>query len=400
MSNLTITNIGELVTNDPTVNDGPLGIINNAAIVVSDGVITWVGSASEVKSHAISDPVDLKGAAVFPGFVDSHTHLVFDGERSAEFAARMSGETYAAGGIKTTVAATRTASDEKLRNNIRHLQHEMTACGITSNEIKSGYGLDVATEERSVRIAKEFTEDVTFLGAHVVAPEFSDDPEGYVDLVVGEMLVACAPHAKWIDVFCDRGAFTVAQTRRILEAGIAAGLQPRIHAHQLENTHAIEMAIELDCASVDHVTHLTDEDIAVLAHSQTVATLVPGAEFSTRSSYPRGRDLIDAGASIALSTDCNPGSSYTTNMPLMIALAVREMKLTPAEALHAATFGGAKALRRTDVGAITVGAKADIVALDAPSYIHLAYRPGVPLVNHVWRAGKTVFEIDKRRNHG
>jgi imidazolonepropionase len=400
MSNLTITNIGELVTNDPEINDGQLGIINNAAIVISDGLVTWVGSASDVKSHANSEPVDLRGAAVFPGFVDSHTHLVFDGERSTEFAARMSGETYAAGGIKTTVAATRTASDEKLRNNIRHLQHEMTACGITSNEIKSGYGLDVATEERSVRIAKEFTDDVTFLGAHVVAPEFADRADEYVDLVVGEMLTACAPHSKWIDVFCDRGAFTVAQTRRILEAGIAEGLQPRIHAHQLENTHAIEMAIELDCASVDHVTHLSDEDIAVLAHSQTVATLVPGAEFSTRSNYPRGRDLIDAGAKVALSTDCNPGSSYTTNMPLMIALAVREMKLTPAEALYAATYGGAQALRRNDVGRLTVGAKADIVAIDAPSYIHLAYRPGVPLVNHVWRAGKTVFEVDKRRNHG
>lgn len=400
MSNLAITNIGELVTNDPAVNNGQLGIINNAAVVVADGVITWVGSATDVKAHAISDPVDLRGSAVFPGFVDSHTHLVFDGERSAEFAARMSGEPYAAGGIRTTVAATRTASDEKLRNNIRHLQHEMTACGITSNEIKSGYGLDVATEERSVRIAKEFTSDVTFLGAHVVGPEFSEDPEGYVDLVIGDMLDACAPHAKWIDVFCDRGAFTVEQTRRILSAGVAKGLQPRIHAHQLENTNAIGMALELDCASVDHVTHLSDSDIALLAGSNTVATLVPGAEFSTRSTYPRGRDLIDAGAKVALSTDCNPGSSYTTNMPLMIALAVREMRLTPAEALYAATFGGAQALRRSDVGAITVGAKADMVALDAPSYIHLAYRPGVPLVNHVWRSGKTVFEVDKRRNHG
>ena len=400
MSNLAITNIGELVTNDPAVNNGKLGIVENGAVVIADGIVTWIGSATDVKSHAISEPVDLKGAAVFPGFVDSHTHMVFDGERSAEFAARMSGEKYAAGGIRTTVAATRSANDEKLRNNIRHLQHEMTACGITSNEIKSGYGLDVATEERSVRIAKEFTDDVTFLGAHVVAPEFSDNPGEYVDLVVGEMLDACAPHAKWIDVFCDRGAFTVEQTRQILTAGIAKGLQPRIHAHQLENTNAIPMAIELECASVDHVTHLSDEDINLLANSQTVATLVPGAEFSTRSSYPRGRDLIDAGASVALSTDCNPGSSYTTNMPLMIALAVREMRLTPAEALYAATFGGAQALRRNDVGALTVGARADLVAIDAPSYIHLAYRPGVPLVNHVWRAGKTVFEVDKRRNHG
>jgi imidazolonepropionase len=400
MKNLAITNICELVTNDPDINNGQLGIIENAGIVIVDGVVSWVGPASELSGQANSDPVDLHGAAVIPGFVDSHSHLVFAGERSAEFAARMSGQPYVAGGIKTTVAATRSANDELLRNNVRHLLHEMTACGITTNEIKSGYGLDTATEERSVRIAKEFTDDVTFLGAHVVAPEFTDDPEGYVDLVVGEMLDACAPHSKWIDVFCDRGAFTVAQTKRILQAGIAKGLMPRIHAHQLENTGAIKMAVELECASVDHCTHLTDEDINLLSGSNTVATLVPGAEFSTRSAYPRGRDLIDSGAKVALSTDCNPGSSYTTNMPLMIALAVREMRLTPAEALYAATYGGAQALRRDDVGQIKVGAKADIVALNAPSYVHLAYRPGVPLVDHVWRSGKTVFEVDKRRNHG
>jgi imidazolonepropionase len=400
MKNLAITNIGELVTNDPDINNGQLGIIENAGIVIADGIVTWVGSASELKAQANSEPVDLHGSAVIPGFVDSHTHLVFAGERSAEFASRMSGQPYAAGGIKSTVTATRAATDDVLRNNVRRLQHEMTACGITSFEIKSGYGLDVVTEERSLKIAREFTDDVTFLGAHVVAPEFADTPNDYVDLVVGEMLDACAPHAKWIDVFCDRGAFTVEQTRRILNAGIAKGLLPRIHAHQLEHTNAIGMAIELGCASVDHVTHLTDEDIASLASSHTVATLVPGAEFSTRSTYPRGRDLIDAGAKVALSTDCNPGSSYTTNMPLMIALAVREMHLTPAEALYAATVGGALALRRKDVGQITVGARADIVALNAPSYVHLSYRPGVPMVSHVWREGKTVFEVDKRRNHG
>lgn len=400
MKNLAITNIGELVTNDPDINNGQLGIIENAGIVIADGIVTWVGSASELKAQANSEPVDLHGSAVIPGFVDSHTHLVFAGERSAEFASRMSGQPYAAGGIKSTVTATRAATDDVLRNNVRRLQHEMTACGITSFEIKSGYGLDVITEERSLKIAKEFTDDVTFLGAHVVAPEFADTPNDYVDLVAGEMLDACAPHAKWIDVFCDRGAFTVEQTRRILNAGIAKGLLPRIHAHQLEHTNAIGMAIELGCASVDHVTHLTDEDIASLASSHTVATLVPGAEFSTRSTYPRGRDLIDAGAKVALSTDCNPGSSYTTNMPLMIALAVREMHLTPAEALYAATVGGAMALRRNDVGQITVGARADIVALNAPSYVHLSYRPGVPMVSHVWREGKTVFEVDKRRNHG
>ena len=265
MKNLALTNIGELVTNDPEINNGQLGIIENAGVVIADGLVTWVGPASELKSQANSDPVNLHGSSVFPGFVDSHSHLVFAGERSAEFAARMSGQPYVAGGIKTTVAATRAANDESLRNNVRQLLHEMTACGITTNEIKSGYGLDTATEERSVRIAKEFTEDVTFLGAHVVAPEFADDTEGYVDLVIGQMLDACAPHSKWIDVFCDRGAFTVAQTKKILQAGIAKGLKPRIHAHQLENTGAIKMAVEFDCASVDHCTHLTDEEINLLA---------------------------------------------------------------------------------------------------------------------------------------
>lgn len=400
MSSLAITNIGELVTNDPDVNNGKLGIINNAAIVVTDGLVRWVGLASEVKSQASSKVIDLNGRALIPGFVDSHTHLVFDGERSAEFAARMSGQPYAAGGIKTTVAATRNASAEKLRNNVRHLIEEMLECGITTFETKSGYGLDVETEERSLRIANEFTSEVTFLGAHLVPSEYSDRTDEYVDLVVGEMLDACAPHAKWIDVFCDRGAFNVKQTQRILTAGIAKGLLPRVHAHQLENTGAIAMAIDLDCASIDHCTYLTDDDINLLAKSNTVATLVPGAEFSTRSTYPRGTDLLDAGVKVALATDCNPGSSFTTNMPLMIALAVREMRMTPAQALHAATFGGAQALRRTDVGALKVGSRADLVALNAPSHIHLAYRPGVPLVTHVWQGGNTTFKASKRRNHG
>ena len=400
MNSLAITNIGELVTNDPDVNDDLLGIIKDAAIVVTDGLVSWIGSSSDVSSHANSTIVDLHGNALFPGFVDSHAHLVFDGERSAEFAARMSGQAYTAGGIKTTVAATRIASDEQLRNNVRHLKGEMLKCGITTFETKSGYGLDIATEERSLRIAREFTPEVTFLGAHVVPVEFSDRTDEYVDLVVGEMLDACAPHAKWIDVFCDRGAFTVKQSEKILAAGIAKGLLPRIHAHQLENTGAIEMATELDCASIDHCTHLTDDDIDLLARSNTVATLVPGAEFSTRSPYARGLELIEAGAKVAIATDCNPGSSFTTNMPLMIALAVREMRMTPAQALHAATVGGAQALRRTDVGQLKIGMRADMVALDAPSYIHMAYRPGVPLVTNVWQAGKNVVKASKRRNHG
>lgn len=391
MTNLTLTNIGELVTNDSRFGDDQLGILHDAAVVVENGIVTWVGQASDLDSTTTSPPIDMHGRSVIPGFVDSHAHLIFAGDRSQEFAARMAGQKYAAGGIKTTVAATRGASNDDLRANVRKLTGEMAEAGITTFEIKSGYGLDVETEERSLLIAREFTDEVTYLGAHVVPAEFADRADEYTELVSTTMLEACAPHAKWIDVFCDRGAFTLEQTRTIMNAGIAAGLLPRLHAHQLEATGAVSLAIELDCASADHVTHLSDDDVTALAASNTVATLLPGAEFSTRSPYPRARDLIDAGAKVALATDCNPGSSFTSNMPFCIAVAVRDMHMTPAEALYASTVGGAQALRRNDVGALTIGARADLVALNAPSYIHLAYRPGVPLISHTWQAGKTIY---------
>jgi len=391
MSNsFTLTNISQLVTNNSAIGDGDLGVITNAAITVTDGIVSWVGQASDADSSV--PKTDVGGRALIPGFVDSHSHLMFAGDRSQEFAARMAGVPYSAGGIKVTTDATRKASDDQLRNVAKSLIQEMHESGTTTVEIKSGYGLDVATEERSVRIASELTDEVTFLGAHVVAPEFSSAADAYVDLVTGEMLNACAPHSNWIDVFCDRGAFTTAQSRRILEAGIAKQLKPRIHLNQLEQGDGIAMAIELDCASADHLTYLTDEDIIALAASNTVAGLVPGADFSTRApQYPRGRDLLDAGAVVALSPDCNPGSSFTTNMPLMIALAVREMHLRVDEALFAATMGGAISLRRDDVGHLSIGAKADFALLNAPSYIHLAYRPGVPLISTTWKDGNVIF---------
>ena len=391
MSNsFTLTNISQLVTNNSAIGDGDLGVIANAAITVTDGIVSWVGQANEAESSI--PKTDVGGRALIPGFVDSHSHLMFAGDRSQEFAARMEGVPYSAGGIKVTTSATRSASDEQLRNVARGLIKEMHESGTTTVEIKSGYGLDVATEERSVRIASELTDEVTFLGAHVVAPEFGSDADAYVDLVTGEMLNACAPHSNWIDVFCDRGAFTTAQSRRILEAGMAKNLKPRIHLNQLEQGDGIAMAIELDCASADHLTYLTDDDITALAASNTVAGLVPGADFSTRApQYPRGRDLLDAGAVVALSPDCNPGSSFTTNMPLMIALAVREMHLTVDEALFAATMGGAISLRRDDVGHLSIGAKADFALLNAPTYIHLAYRPGVPLISTTWKDGNVIF---------
>lgn len=387
MTSTLLTGIGELVTNDPTLGDGsPLGILHDAAIVADSGRVAWVGPAKGAPSA--DTRVDIGGRAVVPGFVDSHTHLVFAGERSAEFASRMAGERYSGGGIMTTVAATRAASDDELRANAARLFAEANASGTTTIEIKSGYGLTTHDERRLLRIAREFTPETTFLGAHVVPTEYEDDRAGYLDLLCGEMLAACVPFSRWIDVFCDTGAFDELETIRVLAAGVAAGLMPRVHGNQLVHGPGVQVAVEFDAASVDHCTYLSDEDVDALAGSYTVATLLPGADFSTRSPYPDARRLLDAGAYIALATDCNPGSSYTTSMPLMIALAVREMNLTPAEALFAATVGGARALRRDDVGRIAPGASANFVLLDAPSYVHLAYRPGVPLVAGVWQHGE------------
>ncbi|MET3961535.1 imidazolonepropionase [Marmoricola sp. OAE513] len=379
MSALLLTGIGELVTNDPSLGDGSaLGLVRDAALVVEDDRVVWVGQ--RVAAPDADTTHDLDGRAVVPGFVDSHSHLVFAGDRSAEFAARMAGESYAAGGIRTTVAATRGATEEQLATHVARLVAEMRRQGTTTVEIKSGYGLTVEDESRSLAVARRFTEEVTFLGAHVVPPEYSDDVAGYVDLVTGPMLTAAAPHARWIDVFCERGAFDVDQARTILTAGKAAGLDGRLHANQLGHGPGVRLACELGLVAVDHCTYLDDADVAALADAGTVATLLPGVEFSTRSPYPDGRRLREAGVTVALASDCNPGSSYTSSMPFCIAVAVRDMGLTPAEALWSATAGGARALGRTDVGLLSVGSRADLAVLDAPSYLHLAYRPGVPLV--------------------
>jgi imidazolonepropionase len=382
-----ITNIASLVTNDPSLGDGtPLGLIQDAAVVIDGDRVVWVGEKS--KAPATDNRFDAGGRAVIPGFVDSHSHLVFAGDRTAEFNARMSGQAYAAGGIRTTVAATRAATDEQLDANVARYLAEALRQGTTVMETKSGYGLTVEDEARALRIAARHTDEVTFLGAHIVSPEHADDPAAYVALVTGEMLDACAPHARWVDVFCEKGAFDGDQARAVLTAGRAKGLLPRVHANQLTYGPGVQLAVELDAASADHCTHLTDADVDALANGSTVATLLPGAEFSTRAQWPDARQLLDAGATVALSTDCNPGSSFTSSVPFCIALAVRDMGMTPDEALWSATAGGAAALRRTDVGRLAPGARADLVLLDAPSHVHLAYRPGVPLVNQVWRAGR------------
>ncbi|MFE2984893.1 imidazolonepropionase [Streptomyces sp. NPDC059262] len=383
-----ITNIGALVTNDATRGAGALGLITDAALVIDGTDVAWVGPRAE--APAADRSFDAQGRAAIPGFVDSHSHLVFAGDRTAEFNARMSGRAYSAGGIRTTVEATRAAPDSALHATVGRHVSEALRQGTTTVEIKSGYGLTVEHEARSLAVAAAHTDEVTFLGAHVVPAEFADDPAGYVGLVTGPMLDACAPLARWADVFCEHGAFDADQARAILRAASARGLLPRMHANQLSHGPGVQLAVELGAASADHCTHLTDSDVDALAHGDTVATLLPGAEFSTRATYPDARRLLDAGATVALSPDCNPGSSFTSSMAFCVALAVREMGMTPDEALWSATAGGARALRRDDVGTLSPGARADLVLLDAPSHVHLAYRPGVPLVRAVWRAGRCV----------
>ncbi len=416
MSSLLITNIGELVTNAPpdaaaprsgppdsatppdsgapdsgapyggAPGPGTFASVADAALVIEAGRVAWTGPAA--RAPAADESVDAAGRAVLPGFVDSHAHLVFAGERGAEFAARMAGLPYQAGGIRSTVAATRAATDDQLRANLRRLSGELLFQGTTTFECKSGYGLTVPDEARSVALAAEFTPEVTYLGAHVIPPEFDRDLAAYVDLVCGAMLDACAPHARWVDVFCERGAFGRDEAAAVLAAGTAAGLQPRVHANQLGPGPGVQLAVECAAASADHCTYLDDADVDALASSATVATLLPGVEFSTRQPYPDARRLLGAGVTVAIATDCNPGSCFTSSMPLCIALAVREMRMTTQEALWAATAGGARALRRTDVGHLGVGARADLIMLDAPSHSYLAYRPGVPQIAAVWQAGK------------
>ena len=376
MSTLVIDNIGRLVTCDPSLGAGPLGEVRDAALVLEDDHV----AAIERPGAAADERLDAGGRCVIPGFVDSHTHLLFVGDRGDEFAARMAGAPYAAGGIRETVARTREAGIQELQALSWVRRRETLRAGITHLEIKSGYALDVEGERRLCDLASRLTEDVTFLGAHVVPAEYEGRADEYVELVCGAMLSACRPYARWIDVFCEVGAFDEEQSRRVLEAGREAGLGLKVHGNQLGPGPGVALAVELDAASVDHCTYLTDRDVEVLAGSDTVATLLPATDFSTRQPYPDARRLLDAGVSVAVATNCNPGSSYTTSMSFCIALAVRDMHMTAEEALLAATRGGAQALRRTDVGHLAPGARSDAVVLAAPSYSHLVYRPGVPLI--------------------
>ena len=393
MTTTLVTGIAELVTFDDTLEGAEhaegLGLLHDAAVVVDDGRVLWTGPAS--RAPAADERRDLAGRTVVPGFVDSHAHLVFAGDRSAEFAARMSGTPYDGGGIATSVRATRAATDDQLRSLLAARVREMRAQGTTTVEVKSGYGLTVADEARALRIAREQTDETTFLGAHVVPEEYAGRRDEYVDLVTGPMLRACAPHARWVDVFCEphsAHAFTEEEARRVLAAGREAGLGLRVHGNQLGPGPGVRLAVEHEAASVDHCTYLSEDDVEALvaAAGTTVATLLPGVEFSTRSPYPDARHLVDAGVSVALATDCNPGTCYSSSMPFVIALAVRELRLTPQEALWAATRGAADSLGRDDIGRIAVAARGGVTVIDAPSHRHLAYRAGVPLARRLTTA--------------
>ena len=373
---LVIDNIGSLITNDPTIGRGPLGILEHACVVIVDGAVTHVGGAGAIADERI----DADGACVLPGFVDSHTHLVFAGDRAEEFTARMAGQPYDGGGIRTTTDATRSTPTDELDRLVRRRLDEAHRAGTTTIEIKSGYGLNVDDEARSVEIARRHTEESTFLGAHLLPTEFAGRPDDYIDLVCTDMLDAAAPNAAWIDAFCETGAFDADQCRAVLEAGRAAGLGLRLHGNQLGHGPGVQLAVECGCASVDHCTYLSDADIEALAGSDTVATFLPATDFSTRQPYPDARRVIDAGATVAIASNCNPGSSYTTSISFCIALAVRDMGMTIDEAIAAVTVGGAAALRRSDVGRLTPGTAGHAVILDAPTHHHLAYRPGVPLI--------------------
>ena len=375
---LVIDDIGSLVTNDPSLGRGPLGIVENASVVIVDGRVAAIGPAGAEADERI----DAEGACVLPGFVDSHTHLVFAGDRSTEFTARKAGEPYDWGGIRVTTDATRTASTAELDRLVRLRLAEAHRAGTTTIEIKSGYGLNVADERRSLEIARSHTTESTFLGAHLVPAEFAGRADDYVHLVCNEMLSQAAPHAAWIDAFCETGAFDADQCRAVLDAGRAAGLGLRLHGNQLGHGPGVQLGVESGCASVDHCTYLADADIEALAGSDTVATFLPATDFSTRQPYPDARRAIDAGVHVAIASNCNPGSSYTTSISFCIALAVRDMHMTIDEAIQAVTVGGARALRRHDVGRLAVGAAGHAVILDAPTHHHLAYRPGVPLIRH------------------
>lgn len=394
MSDLFLTGIGHLTTHDSEP-------VADAVVKVEHGSVVYAGPGADAPDQGPFPRVDCEGRAVLPGFVDSHTHLVFGGDRAAEFSMKMAGATYAdlaesGGGILSTVAATRNTAEADLFEAAANRVERMIAAGTTTVEIKSGYGLDLDTELVLLRVARKIGTELpvsvktTFLGAHALPPEFRSDRAGYVDLVIEEMLPAAAPLADYCDVFVEKGAFSVDEARRIFAAAEGLGMGARVHADQLTHSGGAALAAEIGAVSSDHLDHVTEEDATALADAGVVAVLVPGASYIMRSPQAPGPMLIEHGLTIALATDCNPGTSNVESMPFVIALACLEMGLIPEEAVWAATRGGAQALRLEDRGQVTPGALADLAILEAPSYTHLPYRPGTDLVWKVVKGGVVV----------
>jgi imidazolonepropionase len=400
-NDLLVFNIGSLVTNDEA-RPGLLGLVGSAAVAIVGGSIAWAGPGADLPDEYADLPgLDAARGAAIPGFVDPHTHLVFAGDRSDEFAARLRGASYeeilaAGGGILSTVEATRAASEDELFDTAAGRARRMLAAGTTTVEVKSGYGLDVETEAKMLRVAARLDAalpiDVipTFLGGHVVPIDYRDDRASYVELVAGPMLDACAPNARFCDVFCDDAAFTIDESRKILEAAERHGLEVRVHADQLGRVGAAVLAADLSAASADHLDHATDADLAAMRRAGTAAVLLPAVSFAMRLPYPDGRRIWDSGVTVALATDCNPGTAYVESMSLVVALASLNMGLTPEEAVWASTAGAARSLGFTDRGVITPGSVGDLIVLDAPSYLHIPYRPDTDLVAAVVKRGTVV----------
>lgn len=393
MSDLFITGIGELTTNVGSP-------IRDAVVAVENGSITYAGPASDAPDQT-GERIDCGGGAVMPGFVDAHTHLVFAGDRSDEFARRLAGESYseiaaAGGGILSTVAATRVATDDELFRLAADRVWRMVRTGTTTIEIKSGYGLDARTELALLAVARRIGEELpvtvktTFLGAHSVPIEYRDDRDGFVDLLVEEMLPAAAPLADYCDVFVEDGAFSVEEGRRIFTRAAELGMGARVHAEQLGRTGGAMLAAEIGAVSADHLDFANEEDARAMAAAGVAAVLVPGASYTLRSRQAPGSMLLEAGCTVAVATDCNPGTSYFESMVPILSLAVVEMGLTVTEALSAATFGGASSLGLHDRGTMEPGKVADLIVLDAPSARHLVYRPGADLVRRTVKSGVSV----------
>jgi imidazolonepropionase len=394
VSDLLLTGIGLLTT-----NQGPP--IPDAVVKVVDGSVVYAGGEADAPEQGDTVRLDCEGRAVIPGFVDAHTHVVFAGDRADEFARRLEGVSYSdiaasGGGIASTVRDTRAASEDDLYRDTSQRVRRMIAAGTTTLEIKSGYGLDLETELRLLRVARLVGEQLpvtvktTFLGAHTVPAEFQTDRDGYIDLVIEEMLPAAAPLSDFCDVFVEEGAFSVDEAMRVFRAASALGLQARVHAEQLSHSGGALLAATIGAASADHLDHVTPEDAVVLANAGVTAVLTPGASYSLRAPQAPGPMLVDNGVTIALATDCNPGTSYFESMGLVISLAVVQMGLTVDQALTAATLGGAISLDLDRHGSLIEGSAGDLVVLDAPSPPHIVYRPATNLAWKVVKGGTVV----------